>query len=351
MARLLLTALRQAGYDPVLASSRRLYDGSGTRAETIAAARAEGEALSTAWAAGPAASRPALWFTYHVYYKAPDVIGPLVARRLNIPYVVAEGSRAAKRAAGPWAAGHALAEAALDQAAAILILNEADRPGLAAAAPPGQHLTAFPPFVDPADWPDHDGGSAVRAPLDLLTVAMMREGDKLDSYRLLADALSRCADLPWRLRIVGDGPARPAVEAMFRPFGDRVSWHGRLERAALSLLYRTAGLLIWPAVNEAFGMVFLEAALHGCPSLAGNVGGVGGVIRDGETGLLVPPGDPAALATALAGLADAPGRAADLGAAARRFVLGERTLAAAAARLKLILDPILKEAASCPMPS
>ena len=61
-------------------------------------------------------SRPRLWFTYHVYYKAPDWIGPRVARGLGIPYVVAEGSRAAKRAQGPWALGHAGAEAALDRA-------------------------------------------------------------------------------------------------------------------------------------------------------------------------------------------------------------------------------------------
>ena len=45
--------------------------------------------------------RPDLWFTYHLYYKAPDLVGPLVAGALGIPYAVAEASVAHKRAGKP----------------------------------------------------------------------------------------------------------------------------------------------------------------------------------------------------------------------------------------------------------
>lgn len=346
MARLFLRALETAGFRPELATRLRLYDGEGTRAATIDAARREAEALCTAYLARPAAARPVLWFSYHVYFKAPDVIGPLVARRLGIPYVVAEGSRAPKRAKGPWAEGHALAEAALDAADAILILNERDREVLTAARPPHQRLVAFPPFLDPALWPSAGGGALARDPTRLLAVAMMRPGDKLASYGVLARALSRPEAGDWSLDIVGDGPARPAVEALFRPFGARVRWHGALDGAALGQLYGQAGALVWPAINEAFGMVFLEAALHGCPAVAGDAGGVRGVVRDGETGIVVPAGDDEALAVVIADLAR-PGLSARLGAAARRFVLGERTLAAAAERLRPILETCLAGEGTC----
>src|SRR6185503_1801420 len=47
--------------------------------------------------------RPDLWFSYHVYYKSPDWIGPHVAKTLGVPYLIAEGSHAPKREKGPWA--------------------------------------------------------------------------------------------------------------------------------------------------------------------------------------------------------------------------------------------------------
>src|SRR5262249_61322755 len=72
-----------------------------------------------------AAERPDLWFTYHLYYKAPDWLGPEVSAALDIPYVVAEASHANKRGAGPWAAGHAGAAAAIGRAAALVNLKHA----------------------------------------------------------------------------------------------------------------------------------------------------------------------------------------------------------------------------------
>src|SRR3546814_20999217 len=71
----------------------------------------------------PARQRPQLWFTYHLYYKAPDWIGPKVARALRIPYVVVEASVAYKRASGPWAASHRAVLDALGQAAPVVRLN------------------------------------------------------------------------------------------------------------------------------------------------------------------------------------------------------------------------------------
>jgi glycosyltransferase involved in cell wall biosynthesis len=348
MARLLVKALVAAGFEPTLASELRTLDRIGTEKEQDrlrAESATEAEHLIDRYRALPAAGRPLLWFTYHVYYKAPDWIGPAVSDALGIPYCVAEGSRAAKRASGPWALGHAGAEAALDRADAVFVMTAHDREALERLRSPKQILIDLPPFLDLDNWavsPAHV--SANREPR-LLTVAMMREGDKLASYRILAEALGHLQHQPWSLDMVGNGEARPAVEAEFRRFGDRIRFHGQVETGpALRALYAQADLFVWPAVNEAYGMVLLEAQALGCPVVAGAYGGVPTVVRHGQTGLLTTPGDPCALAVAVKTLLVDPQERMRIAMAARRFVAEERSLKDAAARLRNALMPLLGQA-------
>src|SRR5689334_6749389 len=109
VAGLLMDALAAAGHRVEVASTFRTYDGDGDAARQ-AALRAQGEALASELAAQylamPARDRPQLWFTYHLYCKAPDWLGPSISRALGIPYVIAEASHAEKRAKGPWRIGH-----------------------------------------------------------------------------------------------------------------------------------------------------------------------------------------------------------------------------------------------------
>jgi glycosyltransferase involved in cell wall biosynthesis len=346
MARLLLKALGAAGFRPELASALRSWDRAGDAAfqdDVRRSGRAEADRLVARWTNARLGDRPRLWFTYHLYYKAPDWIGPRVADALRIPYVVAEASHAGKRARGAWAAAHAGAEAALDRADAIFVMTEADREALERHRRNGQRLLELPPFIDLEEWSDpptatRRGAVVVR----LLTVAMMRHGDKLASYRMLAAALAGLPDDGWTLDVVGDGEARPEVETLFADLAPHVRFHGRVDdRGSLAGFYAAADLFVWPAVNEAYGMAFLEAQALGCPVLASAFGGVASVVRHGETGELTPPGDVPALAKALARLVgDAPRRRA-LGQAARRFVRGERGLDRAAERLRAGLLPLL----------
>ncbi|PGH57621.1 glycosyl transferase [Azospirillum palustre] len=342
MARLILRALGATG--PVeVASGLRVYDGAGdptVQARLSAAAAAERDRLLSLYAAEPE-RRPALWLSYHVYYKAPDLIGPAIARALGIPYVVVEATRARKRLTGPWAAFAAAAEAAIEAAALVLCVSARDRQAVEAYGPPGQRVAMLPPFLDLPPAPEAREPTVTPRLLPrLLTVAMMRPGDKLASYRLLADALHLVAAQPWTLDIVGAGPAAAEVAALFAPFGPRVTLHGACPPDSLAGHYRTADLLVWPGLNEAFGMVYLEAQAQGVPVLAIDNAGTGTVIRDGVGGRLTGPA-PQEFAAALAALLADPPALRALGRSARAHVEAHHALTAAADRLRGLLTGLV----------
>ena len=349
MARLLADALRHAGHEVDLASRLRSWTGTPDPARQARMAQVGarlGDRLLRRYRARPPEARPRAWLTYHLYYKAPDWIGPQVSAALGIPYLLAEASVANKRANGPWALGHKATLAALDHARAVITLNPADLEGL----PDPGRATLLKPFLDPAPYRAAAGRRVeLRARLAgdhgldparpwLLAVAMMRAGDKLDSYRVLARALGTLGDLDWHLLVAGDGPARPEVEAAFAPLaGGRVHFLGARDADGLAQVYAACDLLAWPALNEAYGMALLEAQAAGLPVVAGRGGGVAGVVRDGDTGLLTAPGDADAFGAALRRLLTDEDRRHALAAAAPRAVAAEHGLEQAAARLDAIL--------------
>ena len=98
VARLLIDLLERLGVTVELCSelNARLRDGSAAEVDALtAAAAAETRRILAQEAQRP--DKPAFVFTYHVYYKAPDLIGPAIARALGVPYIVAEASRASRR--------------------------------------------------------------------------------------------------------------------------------------------------------------------------------------------------------------------------------------------------------------
>ena len=175
---------------------------------------------------------------------------------------------------------------------------------------------------------------------------MMRDGDKLESYRLLAAALAQLLDLPWSLDIVGDGPARAEVEAALAPFGRRIVDRGALDAAGVAAALAQADLFVWPAINEAFGMALLEAQASGLPVVAGASGGVGDIVVPGTTGLLAPPGDADAFAAAVRRLILDPAVRAAMGLAAAQKVRREHDLPVAAARLAGLIETLGRKRAA-----
>jgi glycosyltransferase involved in cell wall biosynthesis len=344
VAGLLMDALEHAGHRVEVASTFRTYDGEGDPARQ-AALRAQGEMLAAQlaheWLALPPADRPQLWFTYHLYYKAPDWLGPLVADALGIPYVIAEASHAQKRAQGPWQLGHEASANAIRQAALVFCPSRDDIAGLESIID-SKRIVHLPPFLDGAPYraaiqrrEELRAALALERGLDpalpwMVVVAMMRAGDKLASYRLLAGAAERLDDLPWQLVIVGDGPARPEVEKLF---DGRTRFLGALRQRRIAEVLAASDLCAWPAVNEAYGMALLEAQAAGVAVVSCATRGVPEVVLDARTGVLVPYGDEDAFAQATRALLTDHERRRALGREAARYVAAERSLEVASTRI------------------
>jgi glycosyltransferase involved in cell wall biosynthesis len=353
IARLFMAALRGLGHDVTLLSELRAYNRDGDpqqEAATAATAEAEVARLLSAWQTRPD-TRPDLLFTYHVYHKAADYLAPAIKTAIGLPYVIAEPSVAPKRKDGPWAAGYAQAGRAIAAADALLAITTLDRGCLGEFALPGR-VIPFPPFLETglfmtaaAQRDDHRRGLATRYGLPedrpwLLAVGMMRSGDKLASFRRLAEILPLTADPPWHLLLVGDGPERLTVEAAFRPLRDRVAFLGQLEAGQLSTLYAASDLYVWPAINEAYGMAMLEAQAAGLPILSVRTRGVPDIVRHGETGWLAADDSPAVMAADLRRLLDDRPLLQRLALAAPRHVATNHAMSAAQMRLTAVFDRI-----------
>jgi len=353
IAGLLMEALARAGHRVELASSFRSYDAAGDGPRQIALREqgiALGRQLAAQWRDGAAGTRPDLWFTYHLYYKAPDWLGPEVGAVLGIPYVVAEPSHARKRAGGAWDTGHRGAMEAIQRADLLLCPTRDDVAGLRSVAALRGRIESLPPFLDPAPFRAAAGcreacrmALARQHGLDafvpwLAVAAMMRPGDKLASYAALARALGGLRDLSWRLLVAGDGPARAEVEAAFAAaVPGRAAFLGALSLDEVAATYAAADLCVWPAVNEAYGMAMLEAQAAGLPVVSCAARGVPDVVEHGRTGLLAPAGDESALAGLVRELLLDEGRRLRMGAAAADFAAGERSIESAALRLGTLL--------------
>jgi glycosyltransferase involved in cell wall biosynthesis len=360
VAEYLVAALEAAEHTVEIASTFRSYEGIGEaqhQTELRAAGGAEAGRVTARLAVRPMAERPTLWFTYHVYHKSPDWLGPAVARSLRIPYVIAEPSYAAKQAGGPWASGLAAARQAIEAADALICPTRLDMAAVTPLTQPGR-VHYLPPFLDAAPFvAARADRAAARAKLArcheldpervwLLAVGMMRRRDKLESYQRLAAALARLQVSSWRLLVVGDGEARAEVAAALARFGDKVRFLGELAPAQLARIYGACDIYVWPAAGEAYGMALLEAQAAGLPVVAGRVRGVPDVVQDRLTGLLAAENDPADFATMLSPLIEDSALRYSFGVSAAQFVAGERTIAAAGVALDTILRPLVTAATS-----
>ncbi|MEU8515311.1 glycosyltransferase family 4 protein [Kitasatospora sp. NPDC048722] len=161
---------------------------------------------------------------------------------------------------------------------------------------------------------------ALGLPVDVLLVAWIGAIAPEKRLDLALDVLDRLPDV--RLAVAGDGPLREVLAR--HPAAARAHFLGALPDPVP--LYRAADAVLLTSDNEGVPGALIEAALAGVPAVATDVGWVREVVRDGATGALVAPGDPLALAEALAKVLAC--NRAGLGAAAREHALAHFELGA-----------------------
>jgi colanic acid/amylovoran biosynthesis glycosyltransferase len=164
-------------------------------------------------------------------------------------------------------------------------------------------------------------------PLRLLTVARLCEKKGLDTL-IEACAGLRERGVEFTLELFGDGPLRATLEARVAGLGlgEHVRFGGAVPQEEIARQMDACHAFVLPCREDRHGdmdgipTVFMEAMAIGRPVVSCAVSGIPELVRDGETGLIVPPNDPPALGDALARLADDPAMAERLGAAARALV-------------------------------
>ena len=204
----------------------------------------------------------------------------------------------------------------LAAAARVIVTSPETRTDLAAYDIDPARIGVVLPGTEPAPLARGSGGNQIA----LLCVASLtaRKG-----HLVLLEALAAVADLPWRLTCIGSperDPAtarRVAAAILTHGLGGRVELVGEQSEAALQPYYDGADLFVLASHHEGYGMVLAEALARGLPIVATSAGAIPGTVP-ADAGLLVPPGDPRALAAALRRAIGEPALRQRLAAGARK---------------------------------
>ena len=193
---------------------------------------------------------------------------------------------------------------------------------------------------------DATTATAARAELGLggadplvVHVGNIRPGKGHDTLIDTAALLREAPGVPVTVISIGTEKHPGDLDRVRARAGDAVGFLGRRPDAVA--FTAACDVYVNPADVEGLPVAVLEAMWLGRPIVATAVGGVPSVIHDGKTGLLVPPGDPAALAAAVASLLDDPARAARLGKSAARHAHAELDLATMVRRVEAVYDEVL----------
>ena len=239
-----------------------------------------------------------LWFTYHSYYKAPDLLGPAVSKKLNIPYVIFQGIYSTKRRR-QWKTkpGFYLNKRTLCAASHVLVNKKVDLLNLKRLLPENR-LAYVAPGIIPGEFSfDENARKKLRRNWNIeddpviFSAAMFRPDVKTEG---LIWVIRACGELyrqgqQFRLVIAGDGKEREKLQQLAAEHvGDRVLFLGKIPRQDMYRYYSAADIFVFPGIRESLGMVFLEAQSCGLPVVAFNNAGVPEAVQDGKTGLLVP---------------------------------------------------------------
>jgi glycosyltransferase involved in cell wall biosynthesis len=238
-----------------------------------------------------------------------------------------------------------LAHCLLRQASAIVVASyDYAEHSLLAKYPDLMAKVVEIPFgVDSERFRPAVSGHRPSAGKNILFTAALDEQHYFKGFHILLEAMAKVPDA--KLTVVGDGNLKESYikKAKELKIDNRVTFAGRVTDEELPKYFQDADLFCSASVDrsEAYGIVLMEAAAAGLPAVASDIPGVRSVVQDGETGLLIPPNNPDALAEALRDMLSDPELLAKMSNADRAFAL-TRTWKSAGDKYMEIYQALLK---------
>ena len=277
-----------------------------------------------------------LWFTYHSYYKAPDLLGPSASKKMKIPYVIFQGIYSTKRRRQfKTRPGFYLNKAALLAADHVFTNKKVDLINLQRLIS-DERVTYVAPGLNPEEFTfDSQARDELRrkwCPDDepvIFSAAMFRPDVKTRGLKWVIRA---CGELgrsghQFQLVIAGDGKERKILQKLAaEQLPGRVRFVGKIPRLELYRYYSAADLFVFPGIGESLGMVFLEAQACGLPVVAFDNAGVPEAVQDQKTGFLVPMHAMEPFVDAVKRLLNDRGLRRQMGQAAKSYVRSTRNL-------------------------
>ena len=241
---------------------------------------------------------------------------------------------------------------ALRRVDAVITICEGLRRNIIARGIPAEKVTVIPNAVDTTQFAM--GGRpdlVLQRKLGLDGAMVLGYIGSFFAYEGLAVLLRALPDIAnVRLLLVGGGPQEAKLKQLAQEYGiaDRVVFVGRVPHAEVPLYYDLIDVLVYPRLSMPLTELTtplkpLEAMAKGRLVALSDVGGHRELVRDGETGVLFAPGNPAALAKEITKLVNAPQRWQQIRAAARRFIEAERTWAISVARYREVYARLMQQ--------
>jgi glycosyltransferase involved in cell wall biosynthesis len=292
-----------------------------------------------------------LWFTYHTYYKGPDLLGPSVASYAKIPYVIFQGVYSTKRKKKiKTRPGFVLNTKALLAARHVFTNKRGDYTNLIRLLP-DKRVTYVAPGIYPEEFRfDQEARRVLRREWQvgdtpvLLSAAMFRADVKTESLTWLMESCGRVMQngRSFYLVIAGDGKEKPRLQNLAETFlPGRVRFVGKVPREKMYRFYSAGDIFVYPGIGESLGMVFLEAQSCSLPVVAFDNAGVPEVVKNQVTGLLRPKHAFEPYAEAVDRLLISRDLRLKMGQAARAYICKEHDLA----KNYRIVDDVLHQVA------
>lgn len=244
-----------------------------------------------------------------------------------------------------WLTRYALAHADTITATGMHLAAETTR-----YAPPGTPITVVPYGVDVDRFLPARRGASGHVVIGAVSRLSQEKG-----VRYLIDAFAQLRERyagQVSLRVAGDGPERPRLEAQIQRLGleSSVELCGWVDHKEVPDFLRELDVFVLPSTWEGFGVAAVEASAVELPVVATNVYGIPDAVREGATGLLVPPRDPGSLARAVGRLVEEPALRESMGKAGREYVTRHYSWSYNAEQMASIYQRLVRQSPDRPGP-